>query len=143
MIKEDEDYVSKDDIDKRQHVLDLKQKAKNLKIDNKQHHKVKLTDEHKEQLMRCIRWHCLSQDTLLRLSSDPEFVLAKSLIVQGLAIKLGGVDAVKAEDLKLTTQPRRCVRRDMIPNSSIEPIELEEVAHAHTPFPEAADGDFI
>ena len=35
MIKEDEDYVAKDDIDKRQHVLDLKQKAKNLKIDNK------------------------------------------------------------------------------------------------------------
>lgn len=44
---------------------------------------------------------------LLKLSLDPEFVLAKHLIVQGLAIKLGGVEAVKSEDLKLCTRPRQ------------------------------------
>lgn len=42
----------------------------------------------------------------MKLSSDADFVLAKHLIVQGLAIKLGGPDSVRPEDLKLRLAPR-------------------------------------
>ena len=52
----------------------------------------------------------MTQNTLLKLSSDPDFILAKSLIVQGLAIKLGGEDAVSSEDLKLTLKRRESIR---------------------------------
>ena len=56
--------------------------------------------------MLSIRWQYLSQETLLKLSSDPDFVLAKSLIVQGLALKLGGIDANSSENLRLNQKPR-------------------------------------
>ena len=69
--------------------------------------KVKLSDEQKERLMRAIRWQYVSQETLLRLSADSDFVHAKSLIVQGLAIRLGGSDSISPEELKLTLKPRR------------------------------------
>ena len=63
--------------------------------------------------MSCIRWQYVPQEKLLELSGDPDFVLAKSLIVQGLAIKLGGPDAVRAEDLKLTNRPRESMKLRM------------------------------
>ena len=61
--------------------------------------------------MTSIRWQYLSQETLLKLSSDPDFVLAKSLIVQGLAIKLGGPSAVNPENLKVNIKPREAYAR--------------------------------
>jgi len=63
--------------------------------------------------MLCIRWQYLSQEALLRLSSDPDFVIAKSLIVQGLAIKLGGAASVRSEDLKLSLKPRKAMEDAM------------------------------
>lgn len=54
--------------------------------------KVKLTDEQKDRIFRCIRYSFLPQDCLLKISTDDDFVLAKELIVQGLACKLGGAD---------------------------------------------------
>ena len=81
MLAEAEEYIKKDPVDKIQHVLDIKQKDRNLKIYDDTFHKVKLNDAQKERLMQSIRWQYLSQETLLKLSSDPDFVLAKSLIV--------------------------------------------------------------
>ena len=57
-----------------------------------QSEKVKLTDEQKERIFRCIRYSYLTQECLLKLSTDPDFALAKEYIVQGLACKLGGAD---------------------------------------------------
>ena len=68
--------------------------------------KVKLTDEQKERIFRCIRYSFLPQEALLKLSTDPDFFLAKELIVQGLACKLGGGDQFASEDLKITMKPR-------------------------------------
>ena len=45
MLAEAEAYVAKDPVDKIQHVLDIKQKERNLKIFDDTFHKVKLTEE--------------------------------------------------------------------------------------------------
>jgi len=45
VAKEADDYLQKDSIDRIQHVLDIKQKERNLKIDEDSYHRVKLTDD--------------------------------------------------------------------------------------------------
>lgn len=86
-------------------MLDIKQKEKNLSL-KESSNKVKLTDEQKERIFRCIRYSFLPQEELLKLSTDPDFSLAKELIVQGLACKLGGGDQFASEDIKITMKPR-------------------------------------
>jgi len=51
-----------------------------LKIKD-QSEKTKLADEQKSDILKCIRYQFLPQDILLKLSTDPDFVLAKELIV--------------------------------------------------------------
>ena len=68
--------------------------------------KTKLTDEQKIKIFRCIRYACLPQESLLKLSTDPDFTLAKELIVQGLACKLGGADQFSSDDLKIVVKKR-------------------------------------
>ena len=127
MLAEAEEYIKKDPVDKIQHVLDIKQKDRNLKIYDDTFHKVKLNDAQKERLMQSIRWQYLSQETLLKLSSDPDFVLAKSLIVQGLAVKLGGPGAISSEDSKLNTKPRDSYARQT-PDPAIDVGVVDEMA---------------
>ena len=81
MLQEAEVYLQKDPVDRIQHVLDIKQKERNLKMNDDTFHKIKLSEEQKDKLLSCIRWQFLSQDMLLKLSTDPDFVLAKHLIV--------------------------------------------------------------
>ena len=98
-------YFTKDSPDQIQHVLNIKQKDRNLEIKEKAN-KQTLTDDQKEAIMRCIRYPFLPQDALLKMSTDPDFTLGKELIVQGLAVKLGGTHAVANEDLKINIKPR-------------------------------------
>lgn len=48
-------YFEKDVTGRIQHVLDLKQKARNLKV-KESSDKIKLTDDEKVQIFRCIRY---------------------------------------------------------------------------------------
>ena len=73
-------YFAKDQTGRIQHLLDIKQKQRNLKI-KESSDKVKLTDEQKERIFRCIRYSYLPQECLLKLSTDPDFALAKEYIV--------------------------------------------------------------
>ena len=98
-------YFSKDLPDRVQHVLDIKQKERNL-ILKENSDKVKLSDEEKERIYRCIRYAFLPQEALLKLSTDKDFGLAKEFIVQGLACKLGGSHQFASEELKITIKPR-------------------------------------
>ena len=83
-------YFAKDVTDKIQHVLNLKHKDKNIKLAEDSIKKI-LTDQEKDRILKCIRYSYLPQDVLLKLSTDPCFMLAKELIVQGIACKLGGI----------------------------------------------------
>ena len=57
-------------------------------------------------IFRCIRYAFLPHEALLKLSTDPEFTLAKELIVQGLAYSLGGGNQINSEDLKINVKAR-------------------------------------
>ena len=70
---------------------------------------MKLTDDEKVQIFRCIRYAFLPQESLLKLSTDPDFALAKEFIVQGLACKLGGVDQFNSDDLKIVIKKRHAL----------------------------------
>lgn len=71
--------------------------------------KVKLTDEEKISIFKCIRYSYLPQEILLKLSSEIDFMLAKEFVVQGLAVKLGGTDQFGSDDLKINVIPRSVV----------------------------------
>ena len=47
-----------------------------------------LSDEDKIEILKAIRWTFITHEELLKLSMDPDFVLAKSMIMQGLSCKL-------------------------------------------------------
>ena len=47
-----------------------------------------LSDEDKIEVLKAIRWTFITHEELLKLSMDPDFVLAKSMIMQGLSCKL-------------------------------------------------------
>ena len=47
-----------------------------------------LKDEDKLRIFRAIRWTYMAHEELLKLSMDPDFSLAKSMIMQGLSCKL-------------------------------------------------------
>ena len=51
----------------------------------------------------------MPQDSLLKLSTDPDFSLAKEFIVQGLACKLGGVEQFNSDDLKIVVKKRHAM----------------------------------
>ena len=68
--------------------------------------KTQLSDRQKMDIYRCIRFGQLPQDVLLKLSNDPDFALAKELIVQGLAVKFGGADQFTQDELKIVTRKR-------------------------------------
>ncbi len=57
------------------------------------------------EILRCIRYQYLPQDILLKLSTDSAFFLGKELIVQGLALKLGGHEP-RSDEIKINTKPR-------------------------------------
>ena len=42
----------------------------------------------------------------MKLSTDPEFALAKEMVVQGLAVKFGGPDQFASDELKIVTKRR-------------------------------------
>jgi len=108
MAKEAALYTSKSPLEKIQHVLDIKQRQRNLRIKEQLTNKVKLSDAQKERIMHCIRWQYLSRESLIKLSADPDFHLAKGLIVQALAVMLGGNEAIEDKELQLTLKPRHC-----------------------------------
>lgn len=82
-------YFAKDKTDRIQHVLDIKQTERNKSIALASDMK-KLTDQEKERILKAIRYSFLPQDILLKLSTCPQFLLAKEFVVQGIACKLGG-----------------------------------------------------
>ena len=103
-------YFQKDKTGKIQHVLNVKQAERNERIkvlSNKQ----KLSDQDKERILKCIRYSYVQQDILLRLSTDPDFTLAKEFIVQGIAVKLGGAAQFGSDQLKINTKPRQIVEQ--------------------------------
>ena len=56
----------------------------------------------------------------MKLSTDPDFALAKEFIVQGLACKLGGSEQFASEDLKITVKPRIAVEVAMAQQDNIQ-----------------------
>lgn len=106
LAKDAEAYFAKDVTDRLQHVLNLKQKAHNdaLKLASD---KIKLTDEEKLEILKCIRYSFLTQEELLKLSTDAGFTQAKEFIMQGLAVKLGGAHQFNSEELKINAKPRK------------------------------------
>ena len=43
------------------------------------------------------------------LSQDPDFQIAKELIVQGLAVKIGNSTLAKNDDITINTKPREAI----------------------------------
>ena len=70
-----------------QFVLDLKQEERNKEIENMLRLKP-LSDADKIEIFKAIRWTFITHEELLALSMDPDFALAKSMIMQGLSCKL-------------------------------------------------------
>ena len=69
----------------------------------------KLTNDEKLQIFACIRYGQLNQTSLLALSSDPDFLLAKEYIVQGLALKLQRDGAPVQGDFAFAVNPRESI----------------------------------
>ena len=72
---------------------------------------VPLSDDEKTRIFKCIRYSYLTQEQLLRLSTEADFNLAKQLIVQGLACRLGGADQFASEELLINVKAREVVKR--------------------------------
>ena len=128
-LEEDaEIYFAKDPVDRLQHVFDIKQKERNEQLKNVSAMK-KLTDQEKHQIFRCIRYSFLPQDILLKLSTDPEFVLCKEMVVQGLAVKLAGVEQFNSDDLKIIVKPRHthAINNYESAHTSLENVPQEPV----------------
>ena len=58
----------------------------------------------------------------MKLSTDQDFILAKEMIVQGLAVRFGGSDQFASEDLKINTKKR-------LAQEYAETIAAEEMAN--------------
>ena len=70
-----------------------------------------LKDEDKLRIFRAIRWTYMSHEELLKLSMDPDFSLAKSMIMQGLSCKLDPnyAQTMSTHELMITVKPRDAV----------------------------------
>ena len=70
-----------------------------------------LKDEDKLRIFRAIRWTYMSHEELLKLSMDPDFSLAKSMIMQGLSCKLDPnyAQTMSNHELLITVKPRDVV----------------------------------
>ena len=103
-------YQALDKAKRIQFILDLKQQARNDAIEAML--KVKpLKDEDKLRIFRAIRWTYMSHEELLKLSMDPDFSLAKSMIMQGLSCKLDPnyAQTMSTRELLITVKPRDAV----------------------------------
>lgn len=111
-------------------MLDLKQQARNLEIKHKSE-KVKLTDEEKLSIFKCIRYSYLPQEVLLKLSSENDFMLAKEFIVQGLAVKLGGTEQFGSDGLKINAVPRYVVESTNVDQNDMDVKSHGAMGAAH------------
>ena len=65
-----------------------------------------LSDDNKRAIFKAIRYSFLTHDELLSLMQNPEFALAKEMIMQGLSCKLNSYEVSQASDLLITLKPR-------------------------------------
>ena len=78
--KQSETYQGLEKAKQIQFILDLKQDQRNQEIMEKL--KIKpLTEEDKLRIFKSIRWTFMTHEELLKLSMDPDFTLAKSMIM--------------------------------------------------------------
>ena len=73
-------YQLMDTAQRIQFVLDLKQEERNKDIENMLRLKP-LSDADKIEIFKAIRWTFITHEELLKLSMDPDFALAKSMIM--------------------------------------------------------------
>lgn len=75
-----------------------------------------LTDEDKLRIFKSIRWTFMTHEELLKLSMDPDFTLAKSMIMQALSCKLDPnfTKTMSHHDLLINPKPRDVAQEMML-----------------------------
>ena len=93
-------------------ILDLQQDQRNKEIE--EHHTIKpLTDADKKSIFGAIRFSFMTHDELLKLMQNPDFILAKDMIMQGLSCKLNNYEVSAGTDLLINLRPRDVTQAQM------------------------------
>jgi hypothetical protein len=69
-------------------------------------HREPFTDEWKLNMFKTIRWAFMTHEQLVNVSRNPEFVLAKDMVLTALSCRLDCYDTFKKEELGFSITPR-------------------------------------
>ena len=65
-----------------------------------------MKDDDKSKIFKAVRFSYMTHEELLKLMQNPEFVLAKEMVMQGLSCKLNNYENSNNIDLLINLRPR-------------------------------------
>ena len=70
-----------------------------------------MKDDDKSKIFKAVRFSYMTHEELLKLMQNPEFVLAKEMVMQGLSCKLNNYENSNNIDLLINLRPRDSIQQ--------------------------------